>query len=830
MSGEGDNIRGEAGVTDFTLESIMAEYKGTAYINGDKKTPPELLNMQAERIIREVLGDEMVDSLRASAPGSAAGEPIETPDAVTDIYPEDMTASQADYAEETAQYNPAQKKTAQSKATEHYNEQFAAGHDYGHDGEEQYDTGQFVTSRFETLQYETGQFDSLLFEPVQDETAQDEIAQGSAPKKKNKQEPADQEPALQAPQQEAKQQEPARQEQNEDQATIFFNNYTQMHQDTQTSIGYEVQSAMENDSDSVQASDKASRKRYGKMARIPFVDGPEQIDESVLYEEPPLRQAAARFAKNCNSISLRSIPAAIITIFMVVLTFAFEAGMYIPFGIGRSQILASGTLLLAQLVVMILCIDILIRGVDKFTGGIPNAETLVLFSCAFSFLSGGYMLIGGSSSMLPYCAVSALSLSIAMIGEKYSLRAITETLKTAHGSTEPYGILGEYNGDIDKTVLKKAYNRTDGFYNNLIHPDVAETGYRYATPALLIGALVLPIVTMIFRGGGEYFLHIISAFFAAAAPFSALLAFSLPFIVVAKASRKSGAAIAGWGGSDDICFTDGACITDEDLFPHGTIKLNDSRVFEGEAPERVIRYTASIIIASGSGLTRVFTELLKTENLAEVKVENFECAEGGVRGFIRGDLVETGSAAFMNLIGVRIPDGSNLKNAVYTAINKKLVVVFPVDYTPINSVQGALISILKWRIKMYLAVRDFNVTPLMLSQKYKVSFEDMELIQARDSYAFSDAMSAKEGRMSAVLVREGLGPFAEVLTGGRLLKSAALVATVLSIISAAFGVLLVFYMCWSGAFLSVSPGNLMIFMLCMLASVLVVCGYVRCRR
>ena len=52
---------------DITLESIMAEYKGTAYINGDKKTPPELLNEQADRIIREVLGDEMVNTLKGSA-------------------------------------------------------------------------------------------------------------------------------------------------------------------------------------------------------------------------------------------------------------------------------------------------------------------------------------------------------------------------------------------------------------------------------------------------------------------------------------------------------------------------------------------------------------------------------------------------------------------------------------------------------------------------------------------------------------------------------------------------------------------------------------------
>jgi hypothetical protein len=271
-------------------------------------------------------------------------------------------------------------------------------------------------------------------------------------------------------------------------------------------------------------------------------------------------------------------------------------------------------------------------------------------------------------------------------------------------------------------------------------------------------------------------------------------------------------------------------LTDEDLFPPGTLQINNPRLFSGETLEKAVRYTASIVIASGSGLSRVFSDILKSDNKSEFRVEDFSCTEGGIRGIVRGEQVETGSAAFMNLIGVRVPDGANMKNAVYTAINKKLVVVFPIEYTPVNSVQLALISILKWRIKLYLAARDFNVTPLMLSQKYKVSFEDIELIQTKDSYSFSDANSGKEGRMTAVLVREGLAPYAEILTGGRLLKTSARFATILSIASALFGILLILVMSWSGSPTSAGPGSLLVFMFCMLAAVLIVCGYVKVRR
>jgi len=515
---------------------------------------------------------------------------------------------------------------------------------------------------------------------------------------------------------------------------------------------------------------------------------------------------------------------------MVIMTYAFEAGLIIPFGIGKNLYAATGTLMLCLLVVMILCSDIIIRGFGFLIRGAPNAETLILFSCAFSFISAAFTMLSGASFVLPYCAISALSLTLAAFGEKFHLRAITETLKTAAASSEPYGLQAEYNRDIDKSVLKKAYNRTDGFYNNLMHPDVTETAYGYAAPVLLAISLILSVIVVLVRGGGEYFLHILSALLAAAAPFSLMLSFSVPFGTIARSIRRSGAAIAGWGGADDVCFSDGACVTDEDLFPPGTLSLNGLKLFDGASPEKAIRYTASLIISSGSGLANLFSDVLKTQAMNVIRVEDFACYEGGIGALVRGERVATGSAAFMNLLGVRVPDDTNMKNAVYTAVNNRLIAMFTVDYTPINSVQSALIAIMKWRIKLFLAVRDFNVTPLMLEQRFRVSLDGIEYIQAKDSYTISDSNSGMQGRMAAVLTREGLGPFAEAVTGGRLLKSAALVATVVSVASAAFGVLIMFYMCWSGAFSSARPGNLLLFMLSMLAAVLIVCFYVKCKK
>ena len=750
MAEDIDNIRDYNITDDVSLESILAEYKGSAFIDGEKKTPSEILDRKISSILEEEgvgIESDGAEPEPEPVPVARAGPRLvqPTPGLVSQQYtaPQQSAAPQQNAAPQQSKAPQQNTAPLQSDVPQH-----AAGdidddvRVYSRPGLTEAELQDSIVPDVEKVIANEQGFDAIPAQPAQRRISN--IGRGKAA-----------------------------------------------------------------------AGDEAQHSNYA---------------EDEVLEEPDLAAASKKFASACNSISLRSFPAALICLFMIMLTFSYESGKIIPFGIGRVYIAATAALMIALLIVMILCIDILLRGAISLARGNPNAETLILFSCVFSLVSGAFSIVKSPTSILAYCTVSALSLTFAAFGERSSLRAITETLKTASSSSEPYGLQAEYNTEIDKSVLKKVSSKTDGFYNSLMHPDVSETAYRYAAPLLLAAALILSAFTVLVKNRGEHFLHILSALLASAAPFSAMLSFSVPFGTVAKAMRKSGAAVAGWGGADDICFSDGACVTDDDLFPPGTLSFSGAELYEGVSSEKAVRYTASLIIASGSGASHLFSEVLKSQNMSEIKVDDFTCYEGGVGAMVRGERVTTGSAAFMNLIGIRIPEDMNMKNALYTAFDNKLVALFIIDYEPRVSVQSALISIIRWRVKLFFAVRDFNITPVMLEQKFKVSLEDFEYVQTRDSYSISDLNSKKESRISAILTREGLVPFAEAVTGGRLLKSAALASTVLSILSAALGVLYMFYMCWVGAFESAKPGNLMLFMLSMLVAVLIVCSYARLRK
>jgi len=736
---------------DYSLESILAEIKGSAFINGDKKTPSDILEAEAERILREASADNVVEVAQDEQLTEAH---FETPNESNEIHEE----------------SPAQalQEDPDPVAFLYEDEEFDEG-----DDEVFIEESQLGKERYKD---EPTSFNSILeSRNIMDVT-----------------------PASPA-----------------------------VSEDTQV-FDIPIEEDMPSDEAPVMKYDNSAL--FNQVIVSDDDDfGREPIEEE-MYEEPRLKDAAKKFSRSCNSISQRLLPAGLITFLMILITFVYEGGLLVPFGIRYSLDHTAGVLVVLLLIVMMLCVEVLIRGVDFLRKGTANAETLILFSCVFSIISATFTMLSGSALMLPFCAVSAISLVIAAYGEKLNLRAMTDTLKTAIGSAEPYGVQAEHNIEIDKSVLKKSFGRTDGFYNNLMQPDITEVLYQYAAPVLLVAVLALTVISVIINGTMESSLHILSALLAAAAPFSALISYSIPFSTVAKSIRKAGVALAGWGGADDICYTDGVCVTDDDLFPTGTLRLSGVKVYDGAAPNNAMCYTASLVIASGSGLTSLFAEVIKQQGITALRVTDFECHESGISAMIQGHQVATGSAAFMNLIGVRVPDDANMKNAVFTAVNNRLIAMFAVEYKPLPSVQGALISMLKWKIELFFAMRDFNITPSMVGQKFKVPFESFVFIPVRNAYSISDPYSGKQGRMAAVLVREGLGPYAEAITGGRLLRLAALVATVLSIASAALGVLLMFLMCWGGSFLSAKPGNLIIFMSCMLAAVLIVCGYVRLKK
>ena len=254
-------------------------------------------------------------------------------------------------------------------------------------------------------------------------------------------------------------------------------------------------------------------------------------------------------------------------------------------------------------------------------------------------------------------------------------------------------------------------------------------------------------------------------------------------------------------------------VTDKDLFTARNISIESIRILGGAFPGKVITYAGSVIVSSGSCLAPVFTDLMQRNDCALMPLEDFACNEsGGLTAIINGEEVLVGSSAFMNLRGVRLTEARSMKDAVYVSINGLLVGFFKIKYVPVQSVQNALFALLRTKIAPIFAVRDFNITPLMLGQKFKMSTDGFDFPAYRKRYAMSAAEPSDYTQTAGIVARDGLGPLVSVAALGRQLYSTVRICVILALLCTVIGVVLMFALCAISAFDSATVDNLLVYM------------------
>lgn len=173
-----------------------------------------------------------------------------------------------------------------------------------------------------------------------------------------------------------------------------------------------------------------------------------------------------------------------------------------------------------------------------------------------------------------------------------------------------------------------------------------------------------------------------------------------------------------------------------------------------------------------------------------------------------------------------MPQGLNVRNAVFCAIDGELAGIFALNYVMHPTIPPAISALVGNRVAPVLCTRDFNVIPAMLRQKFKLPVEKMDFPAVERRTELSDPDLLHSPRLTAVLCREGLGPFSEAVVGAKRLRLAVYLSTALSIVGSLVGLLLAFYLTFVGAWQSITPAQMTIFLLAWTVPTFLISGWV----
>ena len=536
--------------------------------------------------------------------------------------------------------------------------------------------------------------------------------------------------------------------------------------------------------------------------------------EEVLPPDTAPQQLARSYSKGLKGLRLRSLFIFLLSVASIV-QLVVPALHYVwlpPLDSYQLQVwIACGLLGVGFL----LSADILFVGLVRACRGKIGMDTLCALSVIFTLADGLFLSMAQNrDGQLPYTAPVLVGLFFLTHGTYHKKCGLRLACRTAAAAAEPYVLTldeGKWNG---RDTYCKWSGVPNGFGSQIQTDDGAQRIYRRYCPILLIACLLFSLLSSVAANRPEHLLWCLSATFTASSAFGSALVYGRPFHKLTRRLSQTGAALAGWPGLAQTRKGDRVLITDGDLFPPGYVEFNGIKVFGDYSIERVLSYTATLIRDSGSGLTKLFHDLLRAQGGLFRQADHLCCYEGGgLSANIRGYQVLVGSAAFMNLMEVPLPPGLNVKNAVFCAIDGELAGIFALNYSLPDGVFPSLDALLREKVGPVLATRDFNIIPAMLHQRFKLASDKMDFPPVERRRELSDPEQPHNHILTAVLCREGLVPYADSVVGARRLRRATRLGAILTCVGSTVGVLLAYYLTAVTAFGSLSPLNLLIFLI-----------------
>jgi len=543
--------------------------------------------------------------------------------------------------------------------------------------------------------------------------------------------------------------------------------------------------------------------------------------------DTPPQELAKTYSHGLKSLRIRSLLVFLLAVLAGVQLAVPALGLVWPEPLDRMDIqrwtavglLAAGTLLSG---------DVLLRGLLQAFRLKVGMNTLCTLSTLFTLTDGILLSVYAlQPRRLPYSAVVLAGQFLLLHGTYHERCALRLSCRTAAASSAPYRVTldeGKWNG---RDTYTKWSGTAEGFGSQIQTDNGAQQIFYRVCPLFLLAGMLLSVLATVGTGHPADLAWALSALFTVSASFGAPLVYSRPFHKAARRLAQSGAVLAGWPGIADSHRGDRVLITDHDLFPPGYVELNGYKVMSGYPAERVVAYTATLIRDSGSGLTRLFHNEVRALGGLMRNADRLCCYEGGgLSANIRGDQVLVGSAAFMNLMEIAIPRGTNVKSAVFCAINGDLAGIFALNYTLPDTVFPALEELIESGVGPVLATRDFNLIPAMLHQRFKLAANRMDFPPVERRRELSDPNQPHSGTLTALLCREGLFPLAESISAAKRLRRAARLGALLCCLGSALGLALCTYLVSVSAYTSLSPLSLLAYLLIWLAPVWFLTGWV----
>ena len=417
-----------------------------------------------------------------------------------------------------------------------------------------------------------------------------------------------------------------------------------------------------------------------------------------------------------------------------------------------------------------------------------------------------------SEERVPCCGAFVLEMGLALLA-KYHRRSAEmsqmDTLRKASSLTgltkspkfyEKYSAILRGPGDVEDFM--DTYSRTSG-------PEVVQRVYAFIAFIASVGIAVLAWLLH----GTSMALQIFAASMMVSVPAGYFITLTRPAAILETRLHMVGSVICGWQGVKKLCGKAVFPLRDKDLFPRGSTKLNGIKFYSERVPAEVVSYTASLIFRAGGGLVPLFQNLLASRSGVEYPVTEFrDYGNGGIGGVVNNEPVLLGSLEFLQDMGVEIPSGTTVSQAIYVSINGELAAVIAITYSKMRSAAAGLVSLCSsWKLKPVLLAGDFMLTDSFIREKFSIRGRKVILPEMDVRAKLSAVKPDPEADVLALVTRDDLVSSVYAVTGAMSLRKACRVGSFINLLGGIFGIVIMLALAYLGTTELLTPARVMIY-------------------
>lgn len=454
----------------------------------------------------------------------------------------------------------------------------------------------------------------------------------------------------------------------------------------------------------------------------------------------------------------------------------------------------------------------LMGGIGDLFRGRFSMNTLLAFSFAACCADSVFCF---REERVPCCAAFSLQVAMSLWGAYHKRVTEMGQMDTLRKASRIYGVYGARDYHEGRDGLLRGEGDVDDFIQNYQAFSGPEKAMSWYGVLALFASIGIGVAGGVLQSSASFGVRVGSAALLAALPVTAFITLTRPYAILQKRLHGVGGVLCGWQGVKGMCGEKCFAMSHEDLFPVGTCKLNGVKFFNDRDRSQVISYAWALVESVGGALAPLFDHLLQTQGGVKYTVQNLRTyPNGGVGGEVHGESVLVGTLSFQKEMGVEVPEGVRVNQAVYISIDGELCGLVAVTYVKDRNSALGLGTLSSCRgLYPVLATGDFMLTQDFIRSKFNVSTKRILFPEQQVRRELALKKADKDMPALALTTKDNFSSYAYCVTGARTLRTAQILGLAVHILAGVVGLGLIAALAVLGAVDRLTPLNMLLYQL-----------------